>query len=433
MDKISNWMEEKVLPIANKISQQKFLKAISNGVLSVMPFMVVGCFAMILWCPPLKSANMDPGFWQSFMMGWEWIADTFNFLWTVICTCCLDFMCLYVVPSIAYNLAKEEKMDGFLPAGLAVVTFGICAGFDAEGGFTTGYFGGAGLFTGIVVAILTVELLKFLIDKNFGKIEIMGESVPPAITQSFISLFPAAVVICAAALLAWLPVLAFNTPLSGIIALVLSPLVNVLNNPFGIAILSMLTCVLWWFGIHDSVITDPISPLLTTMFLANADAVKAGAAATALPYIVSKPFYWIFITVGGSGGTLGLCILLLLFAKSKQCKTVGKLGIVPACFNINEPVIFGLPIMLNPVLLIPFVLAHGVNAGIAYTAMALKLCNTAYLYPSWNLPAPIGALLSTMDVKAVVVMFIIIAADMLLYYPFMKMYDKKMLEEEQAD
>ena len=258
----------------------------------------------------------------------------------------------------------------------------------------------------------------------------MGDSVPPAITQSFVSLFPSAVVIICAGLINWIITMITGATMPNLIAIILSPIVSAINNPFGIALLSMLTCVFWWFGIHDSAITGVLDPFLDTMLLADAAAVAAGTAATDLPYIVNESFYWIFITVGGSGATLALALLLTFFAKSKQCKTVGRLGIIPAFFNINEPIIFGLPIMLNPVMFIPFVLAHGLNAAIAYIAMAAKLCNTAYIYPGWNLPAPIGALLATLDFRAVIVMLVIIALDMFLYYPFFRTYDKQMLEEE---
>jgi len=430
MDKLTAFMEEKLLPIANKISQQKYLKAISTGIITVMPFMIIGCFVMILWCPPLDPAEMNPGIWKSLMTGWTWLATVLDFPCNIICTICMDCMAIYVVASIAYQLSQAEKMEGFLPAALAIVCFLICAGFDADGSFTTSYLGGAGLFTGILMSIFAIELLKYLIDHNFGRIEIMGESVPPAITQSFVSLFPSAVVILSAGLLNWIITMITGASMPNLIAIILSPIVSAINNPFGIAILSMLTCVFWWFGIHDSVITGVLDPFLDTMLLADAAAVAAGTSATSLPYIVNESFYWIFITVGGSGATLSLALLLTFFAKSKQCKTVGKLGIIPAFFNINEPIIFGLPIMLNPILFIPFVLAHGLNAAVAYIAMALKLCNTAYIYPGWNLPAPIGALLATLDIKAVIVMLVIIALDMLLYFPFFKIYDQQMLKEE---
>ncbi|MBR2684978.1 MAG: PTS sugar transporter subunit IIC [Erysipelotrichaceae bacterium] len=430
MEKLTEFLESKLLPIATKISSQKYLKAISTGILTVMPFMIIGCFAMIIWCPPLDPATMNPGFWQTIMQGWTNLATALDMPCNLICTICLDCMGVYVIPSIAYQLAKAEKMEGMLPTGLATVCFFICCAFDAEGSFGTSYLGGAGLFAGILMSILSIECLKFLIAHNVGRIEILGDAVPAAITQSFISLIPSGIIIVCAALINWAIISITGSPLPSLIAVILSPIVSAINNPFGIMILAMLTCVFWWFGIHDSAITGVLDPFLDTMLLANATAIASGTAATDLPYIVNESFYWIFITVGGSGATLALAILLTFFSKSKQCKTVGKLGIIPALFNINEPIIFGLPIMLNPVMFIPFVLAHGLNALVAYIAMAAKLVNTPYIYPGWNLPAPLGALLATLDVKAVFLMIVIILLDMLLYYPFFKIYDKQMKEEE---
>lgn len=429
MDKLTSFMESNVLPVANKIARNKYISSISNGLLSVMPFMVVGCFAMIIWCPPLSSADTT-GLVSSIMAGWESLASALDMPLNFICSVTLDWMALYSVAAIAFHLAKANKLTGYLPIACAFICFMITAGFDAEGASTTAYFGSAGLFTGIVMTIFSIELLTFLIKKKFGRIEIAGGNVPPAITESFISLFPVFVVVIASALIAWVTILVTGAPLPKLIATIVGPIANVINHPIGIVLLAFLIGFFWWFGIHDSAITGTLDPFLKTMLLANATAVMAGAATTDLPYIVSSPFLWIFLTVGGSGATLSLAILLLFFAKSKHLKMVGKLGIVPALFNINEPILFGMPIVLNPMMFIPFVLAMPINAIICYICFALKIVATPYLYPSWNLFAPFGALLSTMDWKAVILMFVLIAVDMILYYPFFKMVDNQKVAEE---
>lgn len=159
-------------------------------------------------------------------------------------------------------------------------------------------------------------------------------------------------------------------------------------------------------------------------------AYAAGSAVTELPNILVEPFWWTFMMIGGSGATFGLAFCAL-FSKSKQLRTVGKLGIVPAFFNINEPIIFGMPIMFNPTLFLPFVICPVLNGVVAYAAMALGIVGRCFVYPSWNMFCPIAAILSTMDWKAVVLCVGLIVIDVLIYLPFFKAYEKKKIAEEQ--
>ena len=124
MDKLTQFMEVNVLPIANKIARNKYISSISNGLLSVMPFMVVGCFAMIIWCPPLSSADTT-GFVSTIMAGWETLASTLDAPLNFICSVTLDWMALYAVAAIAYHLAKANKLNGFLPIACAFISFMI--------------------------------------------------------------------------------------------------------------------------------------------------------------------------------------------------------------------------------------------------------------------------------------------------------------------
>ena len=185
----------------------------------------------------------------------------------------------------------------------------------------------------------------------------------------------------------------------------------------------------FWFGIHDSVLTSPLDPFVYANLYANMDAYAAGVAATALPHVVAPPFLWYFMTIGGNGATLALA-LLCLRSRSKQVSAIGKLGIVPVCFGVNEPIIFGLPVMYNPLMFIPSILNMVLNAGITYFAMDFGLVNKVFAYPGWNVPAPIGAFLSTMDIRAVVLIVVLIVINLLVYYPFFRAYEKKKLAEE---
>lgn len=164
----------------------------------------------------------------------------------------------------------------------------------------------------------------------------------------------------------------------------------------------------------------------------NSAAYAAGTAATALPTVWTESLWWNFMVTGGSGATLVVAFLLLK-SKSKQMKTVGKLAVIPALFNINEPIIFGLPIVLNPLFLIPFICAQTINGVAAYLCMDFGLVNRTFVYPGWNIPTPIAQFLATMDWRAVVLALVLLVVDGLIYYPFLKVWERQKLEEEQAE
>jgi PTS system cellobiose-specific IIC component len=212
---------------------------------------------------------------------------------------------------------------------------------------------------------------------------------------------------------------------------IMKPVVVIANTPAGVFLLGVLVMLFWWFGIHDSVITSPLDVILYAGLDANMKAHIAGVASTALPSILTPAFWWTFMAIGGSGATLGVAILCL-FSKSKQIKEVGKIGIVPAFFNINEPIIFGLPMMYNPMMFIPFVFVMPLNGLLTYGAMATGLIGRSWAYGGWNMFAPIGALLSNMEVGTMVFCLALIALDMLLYLPFFKAYEAQKIAEENA-
>ena len=160
--------------------------------------------------------------------------------------------------------------------------------------------------------------------------------------------------------------------------------------------------------------------------MANITAFTAGEPVV---HFFTQPFWSYVITLGGGGATLGLCILLLR-SKSKELKTLGKLSIGPAIFNINEPIIFGLPMVLNPLMMIPFIFVPVVNSIIAYGCMAFNIVGKGIIETPWTTPAPLGAALGCMDIKAGILVIGLILLDICLYYPFFKLMEKQKLDEE---
>ncbi len=430
MGKFSKWLEEKLLPLANKIAKQRYLKAISNTFMTIIPFLTIGSIALVLVSPVASSADLEPGLFKSFIEGWERLANAIALPVGSIYTICMECLSIFVAAGIGYFLSQHYKMKGFTPTILSVISFLILGGL--YGGFekTWDYAGGTGLFTAIFSSIISIELLRFLLNKNFGKISLEGHGVPEALTESFAMLFPSVVVLLCMSILHTVVSTATGATFPALMQTIMSPLLSATNSIFGGVILVFLVMTLWWFGIHDTAITGPMGAFWAVALSANMAAYAAGSAANNLPYVITEPFWWFFIMIGGSGATFGLVFVLMFVCKSKQLKTVGKLGLIPAFFNINEPIIFGVPMMMNPLMYIPFVGVPVLNCIISYLAMSTHIVNATIAYPGWNMFCPIAALISSADVKAMILVLALIVIDALIYLPFIKVLDKIKLEDE---
>jgi len=256
----------------------------------------------------------------------------------------------------------------------------------------------------------------------------MPEQVPPALIRSFEALIPVAITV----LLMTLITVVFRIDLHGVIGKLVSPLVTVGDSLPGVLVPVFLITFFWSLGIHGDSIVGTIARPLWEVFLANnAEAVVAGEA---IPHAAPETFFQWFVWIGGSGATFGLVICMLFFARTKYSKTLGKTALAPSIFNINEPVIFGVPIMLNPIMLIPFVVTPLVTSTLSYFATVLGLVTPTYIMPPWTLPAPIGAYLATGgDWRAVVLVVVNVAISFVIYYPFFRMHERKLIEEEEAE
>ena len=303
----------------------------------------------------------------------------------------------------------------------------ITATMSKEGTLVFDYLDGKGLFVAILVTIVSFELYRFLSDRKVGYINLEGGGVPPALAESIGNLVPIVIVLVAVATVNAVLLNFTGVEIPAIMQLIMTPIVNMVDSIWGVVILALIVMIFWWFGIHDTVITGPLDTFLMNNFTANQAAFAAGTAAVALPYIVTEPFWWTFMAIGGSGATLGLAILTL-FSKSKQLKTIGKIAIIPSLFNINEPLIFGLPLMYNSTMM--FILVLPLNGVITYIAMNTGIVAKTFAYASWNMFCPIGGLIDTMDIKALILICALIVIDIIIYFPFFKIYEKQKIKEE---
>lgn len=420
MSKFVQFLEEKVSNPMARFAEQRHLLAIRDGVVSSLPFIIVGSFFLIIAFPPF------PEDWA--ISQWA-AAHAAEILIPYRMT--MFIMSLYVAFGIGYNLANSYKVDPLSGGQIAVAALllTITPSVVEELGFVMPmqYLGGQGLFVTIIVSIISVEIFRICKQKNIT-IKLPPQ-VPASVGRSFEALIPVAIVI----LLMTLITVVLNINLHELVTKMTAPLVTAGDSLFGVLVPVFLITFFWSFGIHGvSVVGSVARPLWEMYLTANAEAVASGAET--LPHVAPEPLYQWFIWIGGSGATIGLVIAMLIFARSKSMKNLSKAVVVPGIFNINEPVIFGLPIVLNPIFIIPFVITPLVLATIAYTATSIGLVTPTYIKAPWTLPAPIGAYLATGgDWRAVVLVIVNVIISTLIYTPFFRIYDKKMLALEQQE
>ncbi|WP_040210394.1 PTS sugar transporter subunit IIC [Clostridium polynesiense] len=429
MQRFSNFIEKKIAPTANRLSRQKYLQALQNTFLALVPLFTLGSFSLVITSPPMDYTTMEAGVLRSIMQGWQMIADALGPILNYVFLVTMPLMSLYVAIGIGYFLAKHYKMQTIIPIFITAASFVISASMSAEGNLSFTYFEATGLFTAILVSITTFEFYRLLVEKKVGRIELGGSGVPPALSDSIGNLVPVLIVLITVATLNNVIFRLTGNGLPALMTLIMSPIVAVVDNVWGVIILAVVVMLFWWFGIHDSVITSALDPFFYSNLGANATAFAAGTAAASLPFIVTTPFWWNFMAIGGSGATLGLAFLALR-SKSKQIKAIGKISFIPSLFNINEPLIFGLPLMYNPIMMIPFILVMPLNGLITYFAMSTGLVARTFAYASWNMFSPIAALIDTLDIKALLLVVGLIIIDMIIYLPFFKVYEKQKIKEE---
>ena len=426
MEKVLERFAEKMMPVANAIGSQRHMQAVRNGLISILPLTIVGSFFVILLNIPIN------GYAELIAPYKEALDIPFRFT--------VGIMSLYSAFTIGSFLGKGYKLDdvtsGFLAmlaTILMIVPVNIKEGITTTGAAVSGRYipiaplSSQGLFGAIVASLIAVEIYRFVKEK---KIEIkMPDGVPPVVASSFAALFPTLIII----IIFWIPRHFWGFDLNGIISFVISPLKIFLtgNNLIGGVLTQFFICLFWIFGIHGHAVLGPIiRPFWDQAIIQNMELFQAGTSAFQLPNIFTEQFFQWYAQMGGTGGTLAL-VVLFMTSKSQYLKQLGKLSILPGIFNINEPMIFGAPIVMNPLLAVPFMLVPVVNTIIVYIFTALNIIPRMMVKPPFTLPAPLGALVTTnWNWMACVLVFICFFVSMAIYYPFFKMFEKRTLDNE---
>lgn len=419
----------KITSKMSKLAGNRYFVAIRDGMAVIIPVAIVGSFFTIISQFPVDS-------WKKFITPYLPALQ-------VPVTFSIGMMALYSCYAMASALAGHYNLDRNSSATVATMAFFILAispgtltaqaaklsGMLAGTVLPSTNFGAKGLFTAMLVSMISVEIIRWFKEKNL--VIKMPDGVPPAVSNSFVSLVPASVII----VLAWVIKEVLHFDLNAGLLAVLSPLSNFGKDNFISSIIPpFFNSLFWLFGIHGAITSTPIYPYWYKNLDANMAAIAHGVTAANAPRFMTEQFFQWFVYIGGSGTILGLCILLAFVSKSSFGKTLGKAVIIPSIFNINEPIIFGLPIVLNPYFAIPFIVTPMVTGAITYFAMALHLVSRTIALVPWTLPGPIGAYMATgFDWRAAILSIINIIISIVIYYPFFKVWDKKQLEKEEKD
>ena len=448
MDKL----EKVLMPLAEAIGRNKYLVAVRDGFLVSTPLLIVGSIFLVL-------ANFPIPQWIEWVESVQIGSDTLAGLLSKQTDATFTIMALFATMGIGYSFAKQMKVSGIFGAAVSLmawfilmpytVTGSIKALFDATGasvdvmegakatvgGINLGWLGSKGIFIGILCSFVSVHIYSYVEKK--GWIIKMPAGVPPTVVQSFAALIPAGVVMAFFFVLNTVFAACGTDAFTFIFTFLQTPLLG-LGDTLGAMIIAYIFLHLFWFfGVNGgSVVGAVFNPVLQTLALENLDLFReVGAQGYTVAngaHIISQQFQDLFATFGGCGSTLSLLIAMLLFCKSKRITELGKLSLVPGIFGINEPIVFGLPIVLNPSMIIPFILVPTINIVLTYGAMAIGLfppCNGINI--PWTTPIVISGFLATNWVGALF-QLVLLVLGVVLYMPFIKSMDRQYLKEEQA-
>ncbi|PGK51130.1 PTS system, cellobiose-specific IIC component [Priestia megaterium] len=443
MNKFLAFLENRFMPFAAKLAAQKHLSALKDGIILAMPLIIIGSVFLILGYLPI------PGYadFMARVFGEQWLA---KLSYPVDAT--FNMMGLIAAFGIAYRLAEKYSIDAITAGAISLAAFllatpftvpftpeGASAAVDVAGAIPVALMGSKGLFVAMVISMLSTEIYRLIVQKDI--VIKMPDGVPPAVSKSFVALIPGFAVITVVwlvrLLIEYLHAKGFFEAQSihDIVGTVLGGPLSVLGSSLiGSIIAYMLIMMLWAAGLHG---TNIVGGVMNPIWLSNTDANRiAFQAGKELPNIFTAQFFEIFVNIGGTGATFGLVILMLFWSKSKQMKELGKLSAGPGTFMINEPVIFGTPIVMNPLLVIPFFLTPIVLIITTYLAMSTGLvAKPAGIAIPWTTPPLIGGYLATGGhISGAVMQLVNIVIAFFLYLPFFKLWDKmKKKEEENAE
>ncbi|WP_456009206.1 PTS sugar transporter subunit IIC [Clostridium butyricum] len=424
-DKFSEVLERKLMPLADKVGKQRHLSAVKDGMLAYVPFTIIASIFLIIAYVPIPAyqnliTNLlgveSPEVWQGKLL--------------YVSNATMDVGGLYVLIAATYSLAKSyniNKLQSILTALGCFLIVTPYAATEAGNMLSITRVGAQAMFLALIVCIISVEIYRRVEEK--GLTIKMPAAVPPAVAKPFESIIPALLSITVFFVLRLIFEITLQSDLFTVINLIIGKPLLLLGGTLPGIILSLLfEQLLWFFGLHGgSIVQGAMTPIWTVLEDANRLASVAGEVP---PNIISLSFRNSFASIG----IVGAIIALVIVAKSKQYKEIGKVAAVPYVFNIGEPTLFGIPLMLNPIYFVPLVITPSISAVISYAAFATKLVPlpTGLAQLPWTTPPIVSGYLVTGSIRGALLQVVLLVVVTLIWIPFIKMADRKICREEAA-
>ncbi|WP_288658510.1 PTS transporter subunit EIIC [uncultured Enterococcus sp.] len=412
---------EKMKPFFEKISNNSYLRAIRDGFISLIPVILFSSFFLLVaYVPNAFNFHWGEEIESILMKAYNGSMGILGIL-----------MAATVTKSLTENfntkLPKTNQINSTSTMIAAFIAFLIVGVDSLEGGFASDYMGTKGLMTAFIVGFIVPNIYRFCVSKNLTVK--MPEEVPGNISQTFKDLIP----ITLSTVFFWGFDLGFrNLVGSGFsekLIELFQPIFSAADGYFGLALIFGAMAFFWFVGIHGPSIVEPaVAAIYITNVEMNFQLYQSGEHA---PKILSQGLQYFVATLGGTGATLVITLMFAFLAKSKQLKTMGRASAIPVLFGVNEPMMFGAPIVLNPIFFIPFILAPILNVWIfKFFVEVLDMNGFIYNLP-WTTPGPVGLILGTgFAGLSIVLMIVLLTVDFAIYYPFFKAYDNELLVKE---
>ena len=415
---------EKGKPFFEKISRNKYLRAIRDGFIAGMPVILFSSIFILI--------AYVPNAW-----GFHWSKEIENFLMTPY-SYSMGILAFFVGGTTAKALTDSVNRDlpatnqiNFLSTMLAsMVGFLLMAAEPAkEGGFLTAFMGTKGLLTAFIAAFVTVNVYKVCV-KNNVTIR-MPDEVPPNISQVFKDLIPFTVSVVLLYGLELIVKGSLGVTVAESIGTLLAPLFSAADGYVGITIIFGAFAFFWFIGIHGPSIVEPaIAAITYANAEVNLNLLQQGMHADK---ILTSGTQMFIVTMGGTGATLVVPFMFMWLCKSKRNRAIGRASVVPTFFGVNEPILFGAPLVLNPIFFVPFIFAPIANVWIFKFFVDTLGMNSFTSNLPWTTPGPLGIVLGTnFQVLSFILAALLVVVDVIIYYPFVKVYDEQILEEERS-
>lgn len=417
MNKFLDSISDKLLPVANKLASNRYLSILRDAFMLAFPLTMFGSIVVVICNLPFLNDEMKA---------------LLNELLGSGQSATMSIMTVFVTFGIGYYLSKSYDVEGIFGGAISFASFLILTPFfvTSDSGETISNvlsldrLGAKGMFLGMIVSFIAAEIYSRTSRKGW-QIK-MPDSVPPAVAKSFAALIPAILTLSIFTAINAIVTVGLNTNLHDVIYNIIQvPLVGLGSSIWATLLAIFFIQFLWFFGLHGQILVNSVmDPVWNILMFENLEAYKAGEH---LPHIITKPFMEVFtVGLGGSGMTLAVVIIMAFFLRKKQYRDVGRLALGAGIFNVNEPVIFGLPIVLNATILIPWVIAPIIVTAFNYFVMAIGIvpAPTGVSVP-WTVPIFFSGIIATNSLAGGLLQIVDFILVGFIWYPFLRMLDKQ--------